>query len=55
MSLNQFEIRFKLITETIGFYCTIGFYTLLAFQRHIIFDFWIYESKDMIFVSLQMI
>jgi hypothetical protein len=34
MDLNQFENEFKLITETMEYYCTIGFYTLLAFQRH---------------------
>jgi hypothetical protein len=52
MSLNQFENEFNLNTETMRFYCTNGLYTILAFHRHIICNFWIYESKDMIFVSL---
>jgi hypothetical protein len=34
MDLNQFENEFKLITETVGYYCIIGFFTLLAFQRY---------------------
>jgi hypothetical protein len=50
MSLNQFEIEFKLFTETMKLYCTFRFYTLLAFQRPIICNFWIYESKDMDFL-----
>jgi hypothetical protein len=53
IDLNQFKNEFKLITETIGFYCTNGFYTLLAFQRHKVCHFWIYGLKDMIFASLQ--
>jgi hypothetical protein len=53
MDLNQFENEFKLITETIGYYCTFGFYFSLAFQRHIICNFWIYALKDINFTSFQ--
>jgi hypothetical protein len=53
MDLNQFEIQFKLTTETMEYYCTIGFYSFLAFQRHIICYFLIYSLKDMNFVSFQ--
>jgi hypothetical protein len=31
MDLNQFENKFKLITETMEYYCTIVFYSFLAF------------------------
>jgi hypothetical protein len=53
MDLNQFENKFKLNTETRWFYCTIGFYTLLAFQRHIIWNFWINCLKDIKFQSFK--
>jgi hypothetical protein len=55
MSLNQFENKFKLITETLRFYCIIRFYTLLAFQGHKVCNFWTYESKDMIYTRFKQI
>jgi hypothetical protein len=47
--LNQFEIQFKLNTETMEYYYTNGFYTLLAFQRHEVCKLWMDALKDMIF------
>jgi hypothetical protein len=49
MSLNQFENEFKLITETMKYYCTTGFYTLLAFQWYKVCNFWTHGLKVMIF------
>jgi hypothetical protein len=53
MDLIQFENEINLNTKTMKYYCTNRFYTFLAFQRHIICDFWIHGSKFMDFVSLQ--
>jgi hypothetical protein len=53
IDLNLFTNGFKMIIETIGFYCTNGFYTLLAFQRHKVCNFWIYGLQDMKFANLQ--
>jgi hypothetical protein len=35
------------------YFGSIGFYTFLGFQRHIICNFWIYRTKDMIFASFR--
>jgi hypothetical protein len=52
MNLNQFENEFKLITETMEYYCTIGFYSFLAFQRHLICKILSYVTISMNFLSL---
>jgi hypothetical protein len=55
MGLNEFENKFKLIAETMRFYCIIRFYTSLAFHRHKVCNFWTYESKDMIYTRFKQI
>jgi hypothetical protein len=55
MDLSQFEIQFKLNTETMEYYCTIKFYSFLAFQRHEVCKIRMYGLKDMEDTSLQII